>query len=60
MKHKTLLISRTSIEHTILTHFPKKNSGKVTDNSRNRLRRNTFLKICKFPKKSEAVTGSLL
>ena len=59
MKHKTL-ISSTSIEHTILTHFPKKKSGKVTDNSRNRLRRNTFLKICKFPKKSEAVTGSLL
>ena len=34
MKHKTL-ISSTSIEHAILTHFPKKNSGKVTDNSRN-------------------------
>ena len=33
MKHKTL-ISSTLIDHTILTHFPKKKSGKITGNSR--------------------------
>ena len=33
MKHRTL-ISSTLMEHTLVTHFPKKSSGNVTGNFR--------------------------
>ena len=59
MKHKTL-ISSTFIEHTILTHFPKKISGKVTGNFRNSDSEGTLLKIWKFSKRSESAASSVL
>ena len=58
MKHKTL-ISSTLIDHTILTHFPKKHSGKIKVTREKKTRRSTLLKICNFPKTPEAAAGSV-
>ena len=56
MKHNTLV----STTLTKLTHFPKKISGKVTDNLIKSDSEGTLLKICKFPKRPEALAGSVL